>query len=263
MLNGARLEASLPIEGFGAPLHFYPSLESTNDRAALLAQEGAPHGTLVIAEEQTAGKGRAGRRWFTPPGSAVAMSIVLRPEGLAASASTGLAALGSLAVAQALEDIGLEAKIKWPNDVLLEDRKVAGVLVENVWDGDTLDHMILGIGVNVLRASVPQIDDLDYPATSVEAVLGRTIDRHELIPVIVRSVGYWSRHLNDRRIVEAWDDRLAFKGLEVILSGKSKQQGVVQGLTTRGELRLRLPTGEVREYPAGELSLRPVDSDTK
>lgn len=191
------------------------------------------------------------------------MSFVLRPSGLPANASTGLAVLGSLAVVQALEDVGLEAKIKWPNDVLLEGRKVAGVLVENVWTGDALDHIILGIGVNVLQASVPPIDNLDYPATCVEAVLGMPIDRHELIPLIVRSVGYWSRHLNDRRIVEAWDDRLAFKDQEVILSGKSKQQGVVQGLTTRGELRLRIPTGEVLEYPAGELSLRPVDSDTK
>jgi BirA family biotin operon repressor/biotin-[acetyl-CoA-carboxylase] ligase len=169
-----------------------------------------------------------------------------------------------LAVAHALEDIGLEAKIKWPNDVLLGGRKVAGVLVENVWDGDTLDHLILGIGVNVLLASVPSVDDLDYPATCVEAVLGRTIDRHEFIRAIVRSVGYWSRNLNDRRIVEAWNDRLAFRDQEVILSGKSKQQkGIVQGLTRRGELRLRLPTGEVLEYPVGELSLRPVDSDTK
>jgi BirA family biotin operon repressor/biotin-[acetyl-CoA-carboxylase] ligase len=264
MLNVARLEASLPIEGFGAPLYFYPSLDSTNDQAALLARQGAPHGTLVIADEQTAGKGRAGRRWFTPPGSAVAMSFVLHPSGLAADAFGGLVVLGSLAVAQALEDIGLEAEIKWPNDVLLEGRKVAGVLVENFWDGDASEHMILGIGVNVLLASQPPGDALEYPATCVEAVLGRAIDRHEFIRTIVRSVGHWYRYLNDKDIVEAWDERLAFRDQEVIITGESKEQrGVVQGITTRGELRLRIATGEVLNYPTGELRLRPVDSKPK
>ncbi len=260
MLSVTRLQADLPILGLGQPLYFHQSIGSTNDRAAELAKQGSPHGTLVVAEEQTAGRGRAGRKWYSPANAALALSLVLRPKDLKPESMGALSALGALAVAEALGNEGVEAGIKWPNDVLVHDRKIAGVLVEISWEGDEAEFVILGIGVNVRPASIPSDDEVDFPVTCVEAVAKKHVDRHSLLLAVIEGVGRWSPQLGNNAMISAWNSRLAYLGkeVEVRMEGESVS-GRVDGLTSGGCLLLVLKDGKRIEVAVGELHLRPVD----
>jgi BirA family biotin operon repressor/biotin-[acetyl-CoA-carboxylase] ligase len=176
---------------FGAPLLYYPAIGSTNDVAARLAAGGAHEGTTVAADSQTAGRGRLGRTWFSPQGAGLYVSVVIRPDaggraarGSAAVAGPGLPAALTLAagvaLAEAIRDTtGLPAEIKWPNDLVVERRKLAGILAEASAQGAELDYVILGFGVNIRPVTYPP--DVAQRATSIEAELGRTIDRGLLL----------------------------------------------------------------------------------
>ena len=174
---------------------FYPSIGSTNDAAADWAKQGAPELAVVIADEQTAGRGRAGRQWYTPPGSSLAFSMILRPS---ASNSAHLTALGALAVCTSLQqDYLLPAEIKWPNDVLVHAKKVCGVLVEVSWQGEKMEYAILGIGVNVNRNSIIKKKPLNFPATDIETELGKEVERVSLLASILRKLLEFKSHLGD------------------------------------------------------------------
>ena len=123
MLSEELLRKSLTVAGLGLPCHYFESIGSTNDMAASLAREGVPHGTIVIADSQTAGRGRAGRAWITPKQNALAFSLVLRAEPMTAKELDGLVILGALGVVDALKGFSIEPEIKWPNDVIVADRK--------------------------------------------------------------------------------------------------------------------------------------------
>jgi BirA family biotin operon repressor/biotin-[acetyl-CoA-carboxylase] ligase len=255
--------AGLPL----GPLYYYQQTGSTNTQAARWAEAGAPDLTLVVADEQTAGRGRQGRRWLTPPGAALAFSLVLLPKAGTFNL-THLTALGALAVVEALRDLcQLEAEIKWPNDVLLERRKVGGVLVEASWQGECLINAILGIGVNVARAAVPEGTELIYPATCVEANLGRTVDRQELLRAVLSHLLDWRPRLGSAEFLHAWEERLAFRNEWVrVLPGTSLTQapdfeeGQILGLEADGALRLCNRAGWTLIFRTGEVSLRPVEA---
>jgi BirA family biotin operon repressor/biotin-[acetyl-CoA-carboxylase] ligase len=182
--------------GFGAPLFYFPALGSTNDMAARLAGGGAPEGATVAAEAQTAGRGRLGRTWFSPPGAGLYVSVVIRPEAgrrdpTGAAPGPGLPAVLTLAAGVALaeairETTGLQAEIKWPNDLVFERRKLAGILAEASAQGSALDYVILGFGVNIRPVTYPP--EVAGRATSIEAELGRTIDRGLLLARVLENV---------------------------------------------------------------------------
>jgi BirA family biotin operon repressor/biotin-[acetyl-CoA-carboxylase] ligase len=273
MMDQKGLELVLQGIGLG-PLRFPERVGSTNSEALRWADTGAPDLSMVIADEQTAGRGRQGRTWFTPPGAALAFSLVLR-EDLAAdrgedipSRLARLTALGALAVSQALQtEYNLAAQIKWPNDVLLERRKVCGILTEAQWQGERLIAAVLGIGVNVRPASVPPDSEVIYPATCVESALGREIDRWQLLRSVLEKILEWRGQLEEPEFLDAWEERLAFKGEQVyIFSGAAAQdspdeQGILLGLDGAGRLRIRSHSGEVLSLSVGELRLRPTDPD--
>jgi BirA family biotin operon repressor/biotin-[acetyl-CoA-carboxylase] ligase len=264
MLDIKRLQNGLPLHGLGEPLHFFESIGSTNDFGMLIAKDGAAHGTLIVAEEQTEGKGRAGRRWVTPPETALAMSLVLRPERTPKEALGELTVLGAMAVVEALDGLGIEGKIKWPNDVLLSDLKVAGVLVEGSWIGDQLEHAILGIGINVRPESVPPRDEIDMPATCVDNAAGIETDRHDLLFKIISGVGRWLRYLGSPMLVDAWNQRLAYRGQWVIVkSAHGELVGELRSISKDGRLKITQETGENFEVAFGDVNLRPVDTDSK
>jgi BirA family biotin operon repressor/biotin-[acetyl-CoA-carboxylase] ligase len=178
-----------------------------------------------------------------------------------------LTALGALAVCQALRsDYGLQAQIKWPNDVLLERRKVAGVLAEAYWQGDQFSAAILGIGVNVAPAAVPANDQIIFPATCVETVLGRSLPRLELLRSILTHLLEWYTRLNEPEFLHTWEEQLAFRNEWVnIITGTGEadqqvHQGLVLGLDAQGCLQLRNPAGEIFTVRAGEVRLRPQAS---
>lgn len=257
--DGAAIEAALSEFPLGG-LRVFRRLGSTNDEALIWAAAGAADMSLVIADEQTAGRGRAGRAWLTPPGTALALSMILREEAGSEDPSGRLAGLGAMAVAEACDSLGLQASIKWPNDVLLKDRKVAGVLVEAQWSGGQLEASVIGVGVNVLRGSAPTDATVRYPATSIEESLDRGPSRIEVLRATVSAMTAWRPRVNTQDFVRAWERRLAFRGHEVRLihDGRAAIAGRLDGLEQDGSLRL-LARGEVIRVHMGELQLQPTD----
>jgi len=216
---------------------------------------GEPHGAVVIADEQTAGRGRAGRAWITPPRSAIAMTLILRPD-IPAAHIPALALLGGLAVAEAIERVcGLRAQIKWPNDVLIADKKTAGVLAEATFNGDRLDSVVLGIGVNV-NAGPPIDVPLDYPATCLAAELGRAVDRDRVTDAILSAFEARYPQIGTPALATAVTARMALRGQMIRITGWNEScTGMLEGLTDEGALVVRLAGGEGKTILAGDVHL--------
>jgi BirA family biotin operon repressor/biotin-[acetyl-CoA-carboxylase] ligase len=260
-MDMGELEKSLQNLPIG-PVRYFESVGSTNDEAADWANQEAPNLSLVVAGEQTAGRGRQGRRWHTPPGVALAFSMVLRPKLFGSFPISYLTGLGGLAVCTALQDeYGLQAEIKWPNDVLVSGKKLAGVLVETSWQGGDPKFAVLGIGINVAIGSVPPESELNFPATSVEAVLGSPVDRQVLLRFVLEKVLSWLPHLKEIDFLQAWERQLAYRSqwVQLAIPGKEPIEGRLLGLDVDGSVILVLPSGVENAYPIGQIHLRMVD----
>jgi len=239
-------------------IRYFDSIGSTNDEALAWAAQGTADLSLLIADEQTNGRGRAGRKWATPRGAALAFSLILRPAAREADSPTLFTGLAALALVDALKPYKLSAQIKWPNDVLLNRKKCAGILVESVWTGDALDAVILGIGVNVLTGSVPPAEELLFPATSLEAEAGRPLDRSDLLRDVLAAILKWRPLIGQQKFIGAWESALAFKG-EAVHVWQDKEmplEGRVMGLAPDGNLRL-LSNDKIVTVHFGEIHLRP------
>ncbi len=247
--------ASLPL----ADLRLFDSIGSTNDEALAWAAEGARDFSLVVADEQTTGRGRAGRKWVTPQGTALAFSLILRPAPAEADSSTLFTGLTALVLVDALKKRGLKPQIKWPNDILLNRKKVAGILVESVWTGDALDTVVLGMGVNVLAGSNPPDDALLFPATNLETELGRSLKRAELLRDILSALVGWRPKMSTGEVVKAWEENLSFRGEQVQVTRGDEEPltGRVMGLEADGSLRL-LINDKIVTVQFGEIHLRPA-----
>ena len=234
---------------------FYPEVESTNDIALEWAKQGAPDGSLVVADAQTAGRGRAGRHWVTEPGGSLAFSLVLRPSPAEAEYFPRFTALAALGLINALSRLGLRATLKWPNDVLLTGCKVAGVLVEADWQADKLKTVVIGVGVNISPKSVPQPGILRYPATAVESVLGSGVDRWALLSEILRGMRNYRAVLVDDAFIDAWNNHLAWRDAWVRfrLPGEKAQVMKVLGVQSDGRLVLEDRAGQQMKALTGEI----------
>jgi BirA family biotin operon repressor/biotin-[acetyl-CoA-carboxylase] ligase len=256
--------AGLPLGG----VRYYDQTGSTNDVALAWAGSGAPDLSLIYAEEQTAGRGRGDRTWFTPPGAAMAVSLLFRPRPSEQTSIPLFSALGALAVCQVLESFRLGPQIKWPNDVLLRRRKAGGILAESTWIGQTVDSIVVGIGINIKPASVPPPEQLNFPATCLEgevmldkaASLHQALDRPTLLRHLVLAILQWRELLTSPVFLQAWESRLAFRGEQVEVWGEGQpiRAGELLGLAADGSLSLRSPMGEVFSVPFGEIHLRLV-----
>ncbi|NWG16921.1 MAG: biotin--[acetyl-CoA-carboxylase] ligase [Chloroflexi bacterium] len=226
---------------------YYPQAGSTNEIALNWLKAGAPGGAVVIADEQTSGRGRLGRSWHTPPGAALAVSVILRPRAAFVSQIT---MLGALAIHETLLCFGVESGIKWPNDVQVNGRKICGVLPEAVWDGERLLGVVLGMGLNV------RVDfsgtELEMTAISLESALGRPVDRLELLVSLLNNLDRWYALLGQPALFDAWKSRLATLGQIVTI-------GAVRGLAERvdedGTLWLRAADGALHHILAGDVVL--------
>lgn len=271
------LLSDLPL----GPVRYYSTVGSTNDLAIRWAAAGAPDLSLIAADEQTAGRGRLDRHWYTPAGAGLALSLVLRPENLPAgiaaqhdqgtshAALSRLTALGALAVCETINQAlppMLPAQIKWPNDVVATRRKLAGVLVDLQWSGSQLKAAIIGIGINITPQSVPPPDKLNFPATCLEDVVGNAVDRWVLLRNLLANFLHWKEQLTSDDFMHAWLGRLAFRGEWVMVLKETRadedtlpvQEGQVAGLNPDGSLRLRLHSGEIIPVHFGEIRLRQV-----
>lgn len=257
-------------------IRFFTSIGSTNDEAWRWTDAGAPHAALVITDEQTAGRGRFQRRWVTTAGSGLAFSLILRSPPLDPQVVNRITGLGALAVAQALQSkYALTAQIKWPNDILLDQRKVAGVLVEACWNGPDLKAVIIGIGINIAPDSVNPAnlpaEGLNFPATCIENELGHPVDRLELLYATLKVLFTWLPQLNTQDFIREWEGFLAYRDQWVELSVVDSAQsaypeaaplsnlvGKVIGLTPDGSLKLLTKSGKLVTAQVGEIHLRPA-----
>ena len=240
-------------------IRYFDSIGSTNDEALAWATDNARDLSLVIADEQTQGRGRLNRKWFTPKGSALAFSLILRPASqVHLSRTVGVAAL---AIAGSCRRLGLVPDIKWPNDILLNGKKMAGILIETVWSGDAVDAVVVGMGVNIHAASVPPEEHLQFPATSIENELGgRVPARTELLYSILESFIDWRARMGTDELVQSWQAGLAFRGQQVQIrsGGEVPVSGELLGLEPDGSLRLGDAHGRSIIVRFGDVSLRPA-----
>ena len=240
-------------------VRYFDSVGSTNTEALAWATSGAKDLSLVIADEQTAGRGRLDRKWFTPKGAALAFSLILRPTAKEKPFLTRTVGLAALAVANSLQTRGLVTQIKWPNDVLLDGYKVAGILIESVWSGDEADCLVIGIGVNVFKEAAPPADLLQFPATSLEKSLGPGIEREKVLHDILAGIIALRPHLGSDSFISSWEKVLAFRDEQVeIEEGKGTSlTGKLLGLEPDGSLRLSNENGKLITVHFGDVRLRP------
>ena len=247
--------SDLPLGG----IRYYPQASSTNDLAIIWAGEDATDMSLVIADEQTSGRGRNGRKWFSPAGVSLAFSLILKPDKEETSAVGLFTALASLAVVQAINGLpgNLKPLIKWPNDILLNNKKVCGILTEATWIGEKINSLVVGVGVNVSADAVPSSQFLNYPATSLEEASGSNLDRIQLLHAILKVIPYWRSHLGKHSFIAAWEKNLAFTGekVSIWIENVQTEVGFITGLDQDGSLILRDLNGRTFSVHYGEVHL--------
>jgi BirA family biotin operon repressor/biotin-[acetyl-CoA-carboxylase] ligase len=262
ILSSAELMSRINTQWAGRKVYFKPEMESTNEYAKYLAEEGKDHGSLVVTNAQTAGKGRRGRQWISPPGEAVSMSLILRPEFSPDRASM-LTLVMALSVADTISQLHPELKvsIKWPNDVLVNEHKVCGILTEMDAEPDYIHDVIVGVGINVNQKEFPE--ELSDIATSLRIEKGEHIDRAGLIIGTMEYFEYYygiyAEHLDFSCFVQNYDGYLVNRGREVrVLDPKGEYTGTAEGVNDRGELIVNLPDGSARTVSSGEVSVRGI-----
>ena len=251
-LSRAAIEDALRARGaqLGLPVHVTAITTSTMDEAMAAARAGAPSGSSFVTERQTQGRGRHGRPWHTEPGGGLAFSVLLRPD-LTASEAPSLALVAGLAVRASIARSGVDALVKWPNDVLVGGRKIAGVLVESTLRGQRLYATVVGVGLNVSGELVPDLRD---SATTL-AALGLEISRVEMLVEILMELDSRLRRLP----VAGLDAVLAELRAHDALAGKKVQvghlRGVAVGLDPTGALLIEDPAGTLHPVHSGTVLL--------
>ncbi|MGY5333361.1 bifunctional biotin--[acetyl-CoA-carboxylase] ligase/biotin operon repressor BirA [Pseudomonas protegens] len=255
LLNSAEIGRS-SISSGSWDIRILDSIDSTNAQALRSIEEGSVAPFLVLAERQTVGRGRRGRKWVSPFAENIYYSLVLRMDG-GLRQLEGLSLVVGLAVMHTLREYGIPgAGLKWPNDVLVGQKKVAGILLELVGDPADVCHVVLGIGINVNMQSA---EEIDQEWTSVRLESGKVIDRNQLVARLNEVlVSYLERHrLNGFSAIQGeWEQGHLWQGRAVsLIAGVNKIDGVVLGIDRQGALRLSVE-GEEKTYSGGELSLR-------
>ncbi len=252
------IERHIRTKFFGREIHAFDTLDSTNSFAKTIAADGAPEGTLVIAEEQLTGRGRHGRRWHSAPGSNLTFSIVIRPA--ISPKFIGLLSLyAGLAVAEALDKFApVKPTCKWPNDVLVDGKKICGILSEVTFTRGILDAAVVGIGLNVNQTEF--LPAIGKPPTSLACCAGRTFDRYiVLAEILLRLEMRYDliRQMKYQQLIDTWLDWTTMIGKEVIVDQQGELiTGIPKALADDGGLILETTHGE-RKVVAGDVTIVP------
>lgn len=261
VMDAAELKSIWKPKWVGCEILYFDSIDSTNTKAQELAEKGYPSGTLVVADKQIAGKGRRGRNWESPSGCGIFMTLMLKPDINPNNASM-LTLVSALAVAKALADItGKDAKIKWPNDIVIDGRKVCGILTEMSAQFDYINNIVIGIGINVNNSSFPE--EISATASSLRLLSGgKKYRRAEIIEKIMEYFEkYYSIFLETEdlsALVDEYDAMLVNMKRQVkVLDPKEPFEGTAMGITKTGELIV--DTWESRKLvSSGEVSVRGI-----
>jgi BirA family biotin operon repressor/biotin-[acetyl-CoA-carboxylase] ligase len=243
----------------GRTCHGFEVLSSTNAAALARGRLGDPEGTIVLADEQTAGRGQGHKVWISPPGCNLYVSVLLRPA-IAPTQAPLLALLAAVALVDTLRQEGVVCGIKWPNDVFIQGRKVAGILAEMETRHDAVQFVVLGIGVNVNMTQEEldqQLGAIAHTATSVWASLGRELSREGLLAALLANLEQWySRFIAHGETVlqEAWEGRSAMHGRRLVAqTAEASWEGTAEGIDGAGRLRLRRDDGALVTLTSAEV----------
>lgn len=261
VLTAEDIKSSLSTTWLGRTVKVMKTVDSTNLEAKRLAEAGALHGTLVTAEEQTSGKGRRGRSWISVPGQGVWMSFVLKPD-IELENSSMLTLVAALAVEKGIKDVaGIDGRIKWPNDVLVNGKKVCGILTELSAQMDELNYIVVGIGINANIGQFPE--EVRDKATSLLAETGETVDRTRLLCQVLKhfeqDYELFKKTEDFSELMEEYNGFLAHFGQEIkVVRGKDEYICRSEGINRRGELRVVDSLGRTQEIFSGEVSIRGI-----
>ncbi len=256
MISKESILKGLKTRIIGKKVFVFESIDSTNACARTLAEAGTAEGTVVVADYQTAGRGRLGRSWLSAPGTNLLFSIVLRPTLKKESAAL-LTFYSAVSIARALERVtGKPFECKWPNDILLNGRKCCGILLENSFLQDRFDFSVIGVGLNVNQSSFP--DDLGNRATSLLVELGHQLDRTALLQELLRETDALLPivHKGDvPTIMDEWNSRCLMFGKPVTIThGEERISGTALRLDAEGGLVINTPSGPSTFY-AGDVTI--------
>lgn len=248
----------LNMAKLGTTVLRFERLPSTNDLAREMAASGAEEGVAVTAREQTAGRGRLGRKWSSPAGEGLYLSLILRPQ-MRPDASPVITLAAAVAVAETLKlDLQIEPDIKWPNDVLASGRKICGILVETAIEKEKLLYAVMGIGMNLAQREFPE--ELCESATSVLIESGRLVDAEEARALILSRLEHWYRQALEQpdQVIARWS-ALSIYADDCAVSVETPEgviEGTTRGLAAGGALIIETGTGQLREITSGEVKLR-------
>lgn len=258
VLSKSELDSRMQTKWAGRTLYYFDETGSTNEDAKHFAAEGDPSGTLVVADMQKAGKGRRGRSWVSPAGTSIYMSIALKPE-FAPDKASMLTLVMALSVCKGIAEVtGLESCIKWPNDIVINRKKVCGILTEMDLEMDYIHSVVIGIGINVNQAEFPE--QISETATSLQIECGHSIIRAKLIE---RCMHYFEQYYEDflktedlSGVQEVYNAHLVNLNTGVkVLDPKAPFEGIARGIDATGQLLVETETGIQTVY-AGEVSVR-------
>lgn len=255
------IKSLLKTRWAGRSLVFLDEVDSTNNEVRRQAELGAVHGTLVVAEQQSSGKGRRGRSWESPKGSGIWLSLLLRPQFEPQLASM-LTLVAAMAADEAIRNItGIETGIKWPNDIVAQGKKLCGILTEMSTEVDMIQYVVVGIGINANMTEFPE--EIRETAASLKLISGQAVHRAALVAELMNCWEHYYEIFLDTLdlsgIKEEYNRRLVNTGREVrVLAPKGDYTGISHGINDMGELLVELPDGEIREVMSGEVSVRGI-----
>lgn len=261
ILTKESCSSRIRTEWAGRYLEAYAEIDSTNRRARQLGEEGAAGGAVVVAESQTAGRGRRGRSWVTPAGSALAFSVLLRPQ-LPPQRVSMLTLVAAMAVSRAIdEQTGLSTRIKWPNDIVVNKKKLCGILTEMSTELEVIHYVVIGIGINVHIREFPQ--ELQEKATSLYLETGKRWNRSELLGLVMKYLEEYLEKFESSGDMSGlraeYEARLAGKGSQVSLEENGAvRRALCLGITDNGGLLVQHEDGRTEEIISGEVSVRGI-----
>lgn len=260
VMTAEEVESLLDTEWAGKPVVYYPETDSTNIRIRHLGDEGAPHGTLAVADRQTAGRGRRGRTWESPGGSCIYMSILLRPD-LAPEKAPMLTLVMACGVAEGIMDCAdVKVQIKWPNDIIVSGKKLAGILTEMSTQVDYINHVTVGVGINV---NVQNFPEEIQTATSLLSETGTQTKRAPVIAAVMKhfeeNYKIFMQTEDMSGLMKKYSSLLVNQDREVLILEKDAEyKAYAEGINQKGELVVRREDGTVENICAGEVSVRGV-----
>ena len=260
VMSKAEIESLVDTKWAGKNVVYYDEIDSTNNRAKEAGDNGAAHGTLFVADMQVAGKGRRGRVWKSPSGSSIYMTILLYPD-IPPVKAPQLTLLMAIAVAEGIQEVtGLETKIKWPNDIVVNGRKICGILTEMSAQIDYINYIVVGVGINVSNESFPE--EVAATATSLYLLTGVRISRAKLAAKIMAEFEkYYAIYLETQDlsgVMNEYNCHLVNRGRSVrVLDPRKEYTGVAQGINQNGELLVQTEDGTAH-VSSGEVSVRGV-----